>query len=435
MNSRARGCAEDLEWRGLIHQVTDEVVRAHLDRGGMTVYAGFDPTASSLGVGNLLQLCTMRRLQQAGHRPLLVAGGGTGLVGDPGGKTEERSMLTMETLAENLVGIRGQLERFMDFEDIGTDSGALLLDNGDWLWPLSLLEFLRDVGKHATVNAMLAKDSVRSRLEGREQGISYTEFSYMLLQAYDYLHLFDEYRCRLQVGGSDQWGNIVMGVDLIRRVRGEQVFGLTTPLVVKSDGTKFGKSEAGNLWLDPARTSAYRLFQALLNTEDAVVGRYLRYFTWLDRSAINELDAATIERPGSREAQRALARQVVALVHGPAEAAAAERAAAALFGGDIVGLDEALLLDVLAEAPSTSLAHDMVTGSGLSLVDALALTGLSPSKSAARTAVAQGGAYVNGRRESAVDATLTTADLLHARYIVLRRGKRDHHLLRVSRSE
>ncbi|MDP9072346.1 MAG: tyrosine--tRNA ligase [Actinomycetota bacterium] len=416
---------EELSWRGLVHQVTDQELAKLLDHDVLTVYVGFDPTASSLGLGNLLQLCTLRRLQQAGHRPVALAGGGTGMIGDPGGKSEERPLLDAEQLRANLAGIRSQLERFLDF-----DAGALLLDNGAWLWELGLLEFLRDIGKHVTVNTMMAKESVRARLDQREHGISFTEFTYMLLQAYDFLHLFDAHGCRLQVGGSDQWGNIVMGVDLIRRMRGEQAYGLTTPLVVKADGTKFGKTEAGNVWLDPELTSPYQLFQVLLRADDAVVGRYLRYFTWLDRERIEQLDAATASHPERREAQRALAREVTALVHGQEEAARAEAAAAVLFSEEVAGLDERTLLEVFADAPSTTMARSALEGEGLPLVDALAATGLAPSRSAARHTVEQGGGYVNNRRELALDRRLSPDDLLHDRYLVLRKGKRDHHLLR-----
>jgi tyrosyl-tRNA synthetase len=416
---------EDLRWRGLIHQMTDPELAKLLDHETLTVYVGFDPTAPSLGLGNLLQLCTLRRLQQAGHRPIALAGGGTGMIGDPGGKAEERSLLSAEELEANVAGIRAQLERFLDF-----DAGALLLDNAEWLWPLGLLEFLRDVGKHVTVNTMVARESVRARLEEREHGISFTEFTYMLLQAYDFLHLFDAHGCRLQVGGSDQWGNIVTGVDLIRRLRREQAYGLTTPLVLKADGTKFGKTEAGNVWLDPDRTSPYQLFQVLLRTEDAVVGQYLRYFTWLDHERIEELEAATAAHPEQRRAQRALAREVTALVHGPEEAAKAESAASVLFSEDVVHLDERTLLEVFADAPSTTLSRSALDGDGLALVDALVQTGLAPSKSAARHTIEQGGAYVNNRRDGHVERRLTPGELVHGRYLLLRKGKRYHHLLR-----
>ena len=418
------GLFEDLRWRGLVHQVTDPELEGPLDHGVLTAYAGFDPSADSLQLGNLVGVLMLVRLQRAGHRPIALAGGGTGLIGDPGGKTEERALLGAEELKANLAGIRAQLERFLDFES------AMLLDNGDWLWPVRLLDFLRDVGKHFTVNSMIAKESVRSRLEGREQGISYTEFSYMLLQAYDYLHLFDLHGCRLQVGGSDQWGNIVSGVDLVRRVRGEQVHGLTTPLITDEHGRKLGKTESGTIWLDRARTSPYRLYQYLVRTPDARVGQLLRALTLLPRPRIEELDAATASRPEQRQAQQALACEVTAMVHGEAEADQAERAATALFSEAVADLDEATLLDVFAEAPSTTLPRSALDGEGLPLVDALARSGLRPSRSAARQTVEQGGAYVNNRREADVDRRLSAADLLHDRYVILRRGKRDHHLLR-----
>ena len=418
--------SEDLGFRGLIHQVTDPALVALLDAGGLTAYTGFDPSASSLQLGNLVGVLNLVRLQQAGHRPIALAGGGTGMVGDPSGKSEERALLGADQLEANVAGIRAQLGRFLDFE-----AGALLVDNGEWLWDVGLLEFLRDVGKHFTVNAMIARDSVRTRLEEREQGISYTEFSYMLLQAYDYLRLFDLHGCRLQLGGSDQWGNIVSGVDLVRRVRGADVHGLTTPLLVDEQGRKLGKTETGTIWLDAGRTSPYRLFQYLLNSPDDRAGAYLRALTMLPRERIEELDASTAAHPERREAQRALAGAVTALVHGAAEAEAAERAGRALFGEEVAGLDEATLLSVFAEAPSTVVTRAALSGEGLSLVEALADCGLTPSRSAARTAVEQGGAYVNNRRAAGLDRRLTLHDLLHDRYVVLRRGRRDHHLLKV----
>jgi len=418
--------SEDLRWRGLVNQLTDPDLPRRLDHDRLTVYVGFDPTAASLGMGNLLQLCTLRRLQEAGHRPIALAGGGTGFIGDPGGKSEERPLLSADQLQANLSGIRPQLGRFLDF-----DAGALLLDNGDWLWGLGLLEFLRNVGKHFTVNTMVAKETVRARLDAEEKSISYAEFSYMLLQAYDFLHLFDTQGCLLQLGGSDQWGNIVMGVDLIRRVRGAQAFGLTTPLVVKADGTKFGKTEAGNVWLDPSRTSPYQFFQAFVRTDDAVVGQYLRFFTWLDRSRIEELEAATTTHPERREAQRVLARQVTALVHGHAEAARADRAANALFSEEITSLDERTLLELFAGAPSTTLARSHFSDEGLDLAGALVQTGLASSRSMAATTIRQGGAYVNNVRERDPSRRLRTEDLLLGGYLLLRKGKRHHHVLRV----
>ena len=421
---------EDLRFRGLIHQMTDPDLGSRLNAGRMSGYTGFDPTADSLHVGHLLQVCNLRRLQEAGHRPIAVAGGGTGFIGDPGGKSEERSLLSVDQLEANLAGIRAQLARFIDVGTGADGSRALMLNNADWLQSMTLFTFLRDVGKHFTVNQMVAKDSVKSRLARADQGISYTEFSYMLLQAYDFLRLFDDHGCTLQIGGSDQWGNITMGIELIRKVRHTEAFGLTTPLVLKADGTKFGKTESGAVWLDPGRTSPYQLYQFFLRSEDAVVGAYLRYFTFLPHEEIGALDVATAERPERREAQRVLAREVCTLVHGADETERAEHAAAALFGGDVSGLDERTLLDVFADAPSTDLPGAHLDDGGPLLVDLLAETGLVSSKSQARTTVTQGGAYVNNARQDDVTRRLTTADLVAGRYVVLRRGKKDHHLVR-----
>jgi tyrosyl-tRNA synthetase len=422
--------ADDLRFRGLIHQMTDPGLEGRLNGDGLTAYSGFDPTADSLHVGHLVQMCTLRRLQQAGHRPIAVAGGGTGMIGDPGGRSEERSLLSPERLAANLAGIRAQLGRFMDFDGSGGHGGALMVNNAEWLSGLSFLDFLRDVGKHFTVNQMVAKDSVKSRLARADQGISYTEFSYMLVQAFDFLHLYDAFDCRLQVGGSDQWGNITMGIELIRKVRQGEAWGLTTPLVVKADGTKFGKTESGTVWLDADRTSPYQFYQFFLNTEDAVVGTYLRYFTFLSREAITELDQSTSRQPEGRVAQRELARQVCTLVHGEGETTRVEKAAAALFGGEIGDLEEKALLEVFAEAPSTILGQSRLDGSDLTVVDLLTETGLVRSKTQARTTVEQGGAYVNNHRQQDGDRAIGTGDLVAGRYVVLRRGKRQYHLVR-----
>ncbi|MCU1495607.1 MAG: tyrosyl-tRNA synthetase [Acidimicrobiaceae bacterium] len=422
----------DLDFRGLVYQTSDPELATLLDRGGLTAYVGFDPSSDSLHAGNLLQLCMLRRLQLAGHRPIVVAGGGTGRIGDPGGKDAERPLLTSEQLQANLVGIRPQLERFLDFSESAGPSRALMVDNSTWLDELSVIDFLRDVGKHFTVNQMVAKDSVRSRFERADQGISFTEFAYMLIQAYDYLHLFDTYGCRLQMGGSDQWGNIVSGVELIRRARGETAYALTTPLVTKADGTKFGKSESGAVYLDPAKTSPYAFYQFFFRSEDAVVGRYLRMFTFLGHEEILALDEAAKLAPQAREAQRALARAVTTLVHGEEETARVERAAAALYSEDIAAVDEATLLMVVADAPATTMPRSVLDDEGLDVVAVLADSGLSPSRGAARTAVAQGGAYVNNRRVPPEGARITTADLVADRYVLLRRGRRDLHLLQFS---
>ena len=425
------GLIAELEWRGMVHQSTDPELGAKLASERFTVYHGIDVTADSLHVGHLVGVIALQRLQRVGHRPLAVLGGGTTLVGDPSGRETERPLLTREQIQANAAAIRRQLDSFLDFGP--GSASARLLDNAEWLSPLRLTEFLRDVGKHFTVNTMIAKESVRARLEGREQGISYTEFSYMLLQAYDFLHLFDAEGCRLQVGGSDQWGNITAGIELIRRVRGAEAYGLTWPLLTRADGSKFGKSTAGNVWLDPARTSPYAFFQYWINTDDRDAGRFLRLLTSLGPEQLQALEAAVTERPQARQAQRALAAEVTAAVHGPAEAERARRASAALFAGDVTSLDPGSMLEVLAEAPSTDLPRSLLDDSGgLELVDALVRTGLASSRSAARSALAQGGVYVNDRREPDAERRLGPDDLLGGCYVVLRRGKRSYHLLRFS---
>ena len=407
------GLFDELTWRGLVHQISDPAVPELLDTGGVTAYIGFDPTADSMHVGHLLQMCNLRRLREAGHRVISLAGGATGMIGDPGGKSQERNLLGPDELAHNLAGIRAQLTAFL-----GDD--AIFVDNSDWTAKVSVLEFLRDVGKHFTINQMVAKDSVKSRIERPEQGISYTEFSYMLLQAFDFLHLFDEYGCRLQMGASDQWGNITMGVELIRKARGAEAYALTTPLVLKSDGTKFGKTETGAVWLDAARTSPYELFQFFVRADDGVVGTYLRYFTWLSRDEIDRLDKATAAHPERREAQLALAAEVTALVHGAEAAAAARDAADALFARGAVA----------ADAPSSAVEATDLSGDGLLLIDVLAGVGLAASRSAARRDLEGGGVYVNGERQVDVDRRLISADLTDDGTIVLRRGKKRYHVLR-----
>ena len=419
--------SEDLAFRGLIHQMTDTELPERLDQPGLTVYAGFDPSADSLHVGNLLQLCTLRRFQEAGHRPISLAGGGTGMIGDPGGKEDERQLLDLETIEGHLESIRPQLGQFLDLHN----GRALLLNNADWLGGMSVLEFLRDVGKHFTVNQMVAKESVRSRFERPDQGISYTEFSYMLLQAYDFLRLHLDHGCDLQIGGSDQWGNITVGVDLVRKVCGDEVWGLTTPLILKPDGTKYGKSETGTVWLDPARTSPFAMYQFFVNTPDEQVGQLLRYLTFLDHDEIGTLDAETAQHPERRAAQKALARSVVELVHGGAEVAKCEEASGALFGEEIAALSEEMLLAVTQDAPTTEVPRAELLD-GLTLVDILERTGLAHSKKEAKRTLDQGGAYVNNVRQSDAARTLGPADLLHDRYVVLRKGRRDVHIVRAT---
>jgi tyrosyl-tRNA synthetase len=422
--------SEDLEFRGLVHQVTDPTLLGRLDNERLTAYIGFDPTADSLHVGSLLQLCMLRRLQQGGHRPIAVAGGGTAVVGDPGGKSEERTLLDDEQIKANLEGIRPQLERFLDFSPGAGESRALLVDNGDWLREIGFLTFLRDVGKHFTVNQMVTKESVRARLDRPEHGISFTEFSYMLLQAYDFLHLFDAHDCRLQLGGSDQWGNITMGIELIRKVRRAEAFGLTSPLVVQADGTKFGKTESGTVWLDSKRTSPYQLFQFFLRVDDSVVCNYLRILTFCDHDTIHALESDTETRPGERRAQRALAREVCTLVHGEAETDRAEKAGAALFSEEIATLDERTLLEVFAEVPTSTFQRSVLDGEGAAVLNMMVDVGLFASRSQARTAITQGGAYLNNKRIESPDAVVSRDDLLEDRYVVLRKGRRDYHLVR-----
>jgi len=420
--------SEDLAFRGLIHQMTDAGLPQRLDTPGLTIYAGFDPSAESLHVGNLMQLCTLRRFQDAGHRPISLAGGGTGMIGDPGGKQDERQLLDLETIEGHLESIRPQLAQFLDLDG----DRALLLNNADWLSRLSTLEYLRDVGKHFTVNQMVAKESVKTRFERPDQGISYTEFSYMLLQAYDFLRLHLDHGCDLQIGGSDQWGNITMGVDLVRKVCGDEVWGLTTPLVVKPDGTKYGKTESGTVWLDPKRTSPFAMYQFFLNTPDEQVTDLIRYLTFLDHDQIQALDAETAEHPQRRAAQRALAGAVVVLVHGEAEVAKCEEASAALFGEEIAGLSEELLLAVTEDAPTTIVPRSELLGEGLTLADLLERTGLAGSKKEARRTIDGGGAYVNNVRQTDTGRRLVPADLLHDRYVVLRKGSRGVHIVRAT---
>jgi tyrosyl-tRNA synthetase len=410
--------------------MSDDALGGVLNDGHLTAYIGFDPTSDSLQIGNLLQLCNLRRLQLAGHQPIVLAGGATGMIGDPGGKSEERNLLDRETVAANLEGMRPQLERFIDFSESAGRARGLVLDNADWLGTMTLIDYLRDIGKHFTVNQMIAKDSVQSRLDRPEQGISYAEFSYMLLQATDFLHLFDHFGCTLQMGASDQWGNITMGVELIRRTRQTSVYAMTSPLVLRADGTKFGKSESGALYLSAKRTSPWALYQFFVRVEDSVAGTYLRYFTFLSHDELLALDAAVAAEPAKREAQRRLAHEVVAMVHSPDDVARVEAAAEALYSEDVAGLDEATLLMVFADAPSSEISRDRLSNGGIDLVELIADAGLVGSRSQARTTIDQGGLYVNNRRVDKDAARISTEDLLAGRYVLLRRGRRDFHLLR-----
>ena len=417
----------ELEWRDLVYDRT-EGLRDALAAGRTTGYIGFDPTASSLHVGSLLPILLLARLQRAGHTPIALVGGGTGMIGDPSGKTQERTLLTPEQVDENLAGIRAQLARFLDFDAAGNP--ARILNNADWLRPYELIAFLRDIGKHFTVNYMMAKESVKRRIEG-DEGISFTEFSYLLLMAYDFVVLFDRFGCTLQMGGSDQWGNITAGMDLIRKLRGAHAHGLVAPLVTTTAGVKFGKTEAGTIWLDPNRTSPFHFYQFWLHTDDRDVDRYLKFFTFLTRDEIAALARETATAPERREAQRTLARSVTALVHGDEQVARAERAAAVLFGE---GLSQATVEDVLmvfADAPSTSIALPL---DGMPLVDMLAAVKLAASKSDATRLLKSGGVYVNNVRATDERARLTVADAIGGKLILLRKGRRDQHLVRVLRS-
>jgi tyrosyl-tRNA synthetase len=417
---------EELKWRGLLAESTDEdALAAHLAAGPVTFYVGFDPTAPSLHFGNLVQLMVARVLHRAGHRPLLLVGGSTGLIGDPK-ETAERTLNTKETVAGWVESIRRQVTKFLDHAG---DNPARIVNNLDWTGPMAVLDFLRDIGKHFPINRMLARDVVRQRLES---GMSYTEFSYVLLQAMDYLELYRNYGCTLQFGGSDQWGNITAGVELIRRAEGARVHAMATPLLTKVDGSKFGKTETGTIWLDSALTSPYAFHQYFLNTEDAKVIEYLKVFSERDREEIENLARRTAEHPEQRAAQRVLADDVTALVHGPAERDAAVQAAEAVFGrSDLRELPESVLDDLAAEIGAAQLEAN---GDLPTVVEVLAAGGVVPSKSAARRAITEGGAYVNNQRVTDPEARLAEYDLLHGRYVIVRRGKRTVGAVSIRRS-
>lgn len=419
----------DLQWRGLLADCTDlDGLRARLATGRpLTVYCGFDPTGDSLHVGHLMGQLTLARFQRAGHHVIALAGGATGMVGDPSGRSSERNLLTREQLAHNIACIKAQLSHLLDFS--AAANPARLVDNADWIAPFSFLEFLRDVGKHFSLNVMLAKDSVKSRMEG-DSGISYTEFSYQLLQAYDFFHLKKTFDCELQIGGSDQWGNLTAGTDLIRKKLGHDAtaWGWTFPLITKSDGTKFGKTASGAVWLDPQKTSPYRLYQFFVNTEDAKVCEYLRKFTFLTREQIEPLEAAHAANPGAREAHRALAREVTTLVHGADALAGALKASEILFGGSLDGVTETIFNDVVGEVPTKDLERAKLDGTGALIADLIVHAGLEPSKGAARKSLEAGGVYLNNVRVDHT-RTVTSADLLFGQYLLLRKGKKSYAVL------
>ncbi|MCP4643517.1 MAG: tyrosine--tRNA ligase [bacterium] len=417
---------EELTWRGFVNQMTHDDLPKRLDSERLTFYCGFDPTADSLHIGQLIPLLGCAHLQRHGHTPVLLMGGGTGMIGDPSFKADERKLLDRQAIEANVEGIRAQLERYVSFEG---DNAATIVNNLDWLSQISLIDFLRDVGKHFSVNVMMSRESVKRRLEDRDHGISYTEFSYSLLQSYDFLHLHDESGCRLQVGGSDQWGNIVSGMDLTRRLRGTDTFGMTFPLLTKSDGAKFGKSESGNVWLDAAKSSPYKMYQFLVNTADADVSKLLRFLTFLPKEEIEALEAQVAESPEKRDAQRRLAEEVTRIVHGDDALQGALNATKAMFGGDLKGLDDATLEDIFSEMPSSELPRDILS-QGKALLDVLVEAGVFASKGEARRMVKNGGLNVNNERVTDDAMTLTEDALASATIAVVRKGKKNYHLLK-----
>lgn len=420
---------EELMWRGLVSDCTDSAgLSERLAQGPLVLYCGFDPTADSLHVGSLVPLLALRRFQLMGHVPIAVAGGATGSIGDPSGKSQERQLLGKEALDANISGVREQLRRMLDFET--SVNPAKLVDNASWTAQVTLLEFLRDIGKHFSVNMMVAKESVRARMEDRETGISFTEFSYMLLQAFDFLHLCRAENCSLQIGGSDQWGNITAGIELCRKKLGKSVFGLTLPLITNADGTKFGKTEAGAIWLDPRKTSVYRFYQFWIRTDDRDVVRYLKYFTFLEKSEIEVLEAKHLERPESRVAHKVLALEMTRLLHGDAAAEEAVKASEILFGGGLEGVAESTFQEIVGEIPTTTIPAASVQ-QGLPLIELLVLAGLCSSKGQARKDVEGGGIYVNNRREGESQRLVGIGDLLFGRHLLLRKGKRNYALASV----
>jgi tyrosyl-tRNA synthetase len=414
----------ELAWRGLVYDVT-EGLPAVLAREKVTGYIGFDPTAPSLHVGSLLVMIALAHMQRHGHAPIALVGGGTGLIGDPSGKTTERQLLTVDQVEANVEGIRGQLARFLDFES--TTAPARLLNNAEWLTKLTAVDFMRDVGKHFTVNAMLAKESVKRRIES-EDGISYTEFSYSLLQAYDFLVLYDRFGCTLQMGGSDQWGNIVAGMDLIRRVRGGKAHGLVLPLITTASGTKFGKTEGGTVWLDPQLTTPYEFYQFWVNTDDRDAVKYLKFFTFLDQARIAELEAAGAREPEKRHAQRELAREVTRLVHGEGAARDAEAASHALFAQRLTDLTLGQIQETLSNVPSFTVA---MPTDGWPVVDLLA-SRVTASKGEAVRLIRSGGIYVNERRITDEKERLGVEQAIEGRLFVIRKGKKDNFLIRIA---
>lgn len=420
----------ELDWRGLYADSTDrDALAKRLAEGPLALYAGFDPTADSLHVGNLVPLFALRRFQLAGHKPIVLAGGATGMVGDPSGKSDERNLQAPDQVAHNIAAIQVQLRKFLDFD--APANPARLVNNADWFGPITFLEFLRDTGKYITVNSMVAKDSVRSRMEDRGTGISFTEFSYMLLQGYDFYHLRNTLNCELQVGATDQWGNITVGTELTRKKLGATVWGLVFPLLTKSDGSKYGKTASGTVWLDPKKTSPYRFYQFFVNADDADVVKLLRTLTFLSREEITTLENEAKANPGARAAQKALAREMTALVHGADALTAALKASEILFGGSLDGVTEAIFNDVVGEVPTKDLERAKLDGAGASIVDLIVLAGLENSKGAARKSLEAGGVYLNNVRVPDHTRSVTAGDLLFGKYLLLRKGKKSYAVLTV----
>ena len=426
---------EELNWRGLIADCTDpnvSVSGGHVPqtdpglwhRKNITLYCGFDPTGDSLHVGSLVPLLTLRRFQLAGHTPIAVAGGATGSIGDPSGKTQERQLLTPEILQQNIASMAAQLRRWLDFDS--PTNAARLVDNASWMAGVSFLDFLRDIGKHFTFNQMVAKESVRARMEDREVGISYTEFSYMLLQAFDFMILCRDQNCELQIGGSDQWGNITAGIELTRKKLGKTVYGLTLPLVTKADGTKFGKTETGTIWIDAKKTSVYKFYQFWINTDDRDVIRYLKFFTFLSKDEIESLEKQHAENPGGRIAHKALAKAATDLIHGEDVTAEAIRASEILFGGKLDGITETTFNEIVGEVPTKEIEKATLDGAGIPLVELLVHAGLCPSKGQARKDIEGGGVNINNVREASATRAVAASDLLFGKHVLLRKGKKNY---------
>jgi tyrosyl-tRNA synthetase len=420
---------DELKWRGLVADCTDAAALEKKLEAPITLYCGFDPTADSLHVGHLVPLLALRRFQNFGHHPIAVAGGATGSIGDPSGKTAERQLLTKELIQANVEAVRPQLARLLDFDR--QPNPARLVDNADWTANLGYLDFLRDIGKFFSINQMVAKESVRARMEDREAGISYTEFSYMLLQAFDFYVLGRDLGCELQIGGSDQWGNITAGIDLLHKKLNKQGYGLTLPLITKADGTKFGKTASGAVWLDPKKTSVYRFYQFWINVDDRDVIRYLKYFTFLTQEEIAALEKQQTENPGARIAHKALAKAVTDLIHGPAATTEAIRASQILFGGELAGISEATFNDISGEVPAKDIEKARLAGAGMPLVELLVHAGLCPSKGQARKDIEGGGVNLNNVREASAARAVTEADLLFGKHVLLRKGKKNYVVITV----